>query len=99
VIKLDYQDGAGSGRVIWKLGNQGDFAMQSSDPYPWFSHQHGIEINSADTLVTFDDGNTRRIRPGGGVQFGRHGKDVRSARSARFLLVGCLPFAVLDSPR
>jgi hypothetical protein len=40
VIKIDYADGTGDGHVIWRLGQGGDFAVNSSDPSPWFSHQH-----------------------------------------------------------
>jgi arylsulfate sulfotransferase len=45
------------------LGQQcGDFAVQSSDPYPWFSHQHDAEyeLNGTQVLSLFDNGNTRR---------------------------------------
>lgn len=60
VVKIDYQNGSGSGNVIWRLGNEGDFSIVSSDPYPWFSHQHdaNFESNNVNFLV-FDDGNTR----------------------------------------
>jgi hypothetical protein len=36
--------------------------MSSSDPYPWFSHQHdaGFEIGGNQILTLFDNGNTRR---------------------------------------
>ena len=40
VIKIDYAHGHGDGHVIWRLGQGGDFAVISSDPSPWFSHQH-----------------------------------------------------------
>ena len=36
LIKIDYANGAGSGRVIWRLGKDGDFTMRSDDPSPWF---------------------------------------------------------------
>jgi hypothetical protein len=29
VIKVNYNDGASDGSIIWKLGYQGDFALQS----------------------------------------------------------------------
>jgi hypothetical protein len=62
ILKLNYQDATGDGAVVWTLGNGGDFTLTnppSGDTFPWFSYQHGLEINSADSLVTFDDGNTR----------------------------------------
>jgi hypothetical protein len=63
ILKLNYQDAAGDGSLIWKLGNQGDFTLTNppaGDSFPWFSHQHGIEnLGSNDPILTFDDGNTR----------------------------------------
>ncbi len=60
VIKIDYQNGAGSGNVLWRLGNGGDFQIVSSDPSPWFSHQHDANFESDNvSLLIFDDGNTR----------------------------------------
>ena len=62
VIKIDYGNGKGSGDVIWRLGKDGDFRFESSDPYPWFSHQHdaGFIGGSSTLLAVFDNGNTRR---------------------------------------
>src|SRR5262249_42980886 len=40
VLKIDYENGAGDGHVIWRLGQDGDFTVNSPDPSPWFSHQH-----------------------------------------------------------
>jgi hypothetical protein len=54
--------------VIWRLGKDGDFAYDSADPYPWFSHQHdaGYEPGSLSTITLFDNGNTRvSLFPGG----------------------------------
>lgn len=61
VIKIDYRNGAGNGDIIWRLGKDGDFQIVSSDPWPWFSHQHDPHFDSADTsiLLLFDNGNTR----------------------------------------
>jgi arylsulfate sulfotransferase len=62
LIKLDYGNGLGSGAVLWRLGKDGDFQYNSSDPYPWFSHQHDGYIDSTDPskLAVFDNGNVRR---------------------------------------
>jgi hypothetical protein len=61
VVKIDYQDGQGSGNVIWRLGWQGDFTFAGiADLYPWFSHQHDVDWQPGSDLVTvFDNGNTR----------------------------------------
>src|SRR5574340_128543 len=40
VIKIDYENGQGTGNVIWRLGNGGDFQLFGSGAQPWFSHQH-----------------------------------------------------------
>ena len=60
VYKIDYENGLGGGTVLWKLGSGGDFQISSTDPSPWFSHQHDpqfLEDNS--TLLLFDNGNLR----------------------------------------
>lgn len=59
VIKIAYQDGAGDGHVIWRLGPDGDFSIVSDDPYPWFTHQHDAGFEPDGTFTVFDDGNTR----------------------------------------
>jgi hypothetical protein len=59
VIKIAYVGGAGDGHVIWRLGKDGDFAINSTDPYPWFSHQHDAHYIDNTALVLFDNGNTR----------------------------------------
>ncbi len=60
VIKIDYDNGAGDGHIIWRLGQGGDFTVNSNDPSPWFSHQHDAHFIDATTLIVFDNGNTRR---------------------------------------
>ncbi len=60
VIKVDYDGGAGDGHVVWRLGQGGDFAVDSAEPNPWFSHQHNAHYVDDDTLILFDNGNTRR---------------------------------------
>jgi hypothetical protein len=60
VIKIDYANGSGAGDILWRMGLDGDFQIQSTDPHPWFSHQHdpNFEVNNT-TLLVFDDGNVR----------------------------------------
>jgi hypothetical protein len=60
VIKIDYRNGAGDGHVVWRLGQGGDFTVKSTDPNPWFSHQHDVHYLDDSTLILFDNGNTRR---------------------------------------
>jgi hypothetical protein len=51
VVKIDYNNGIGTGNILWRLGNQGDFTIPGcpppytapgcvDGPYPWFSAQH-----------------------------------------------------------
>ena len=60
VIKIDYRRGSGDGHVIWRLGQGGNFSVSSSDPNPWFSHQHYAHYLDDSTLLLFDNGNTRQ---------------------------------------
>ena len=61
VVKIDYQNGAGTGAILWRLGKDGDFQITSADPYPWFSHQHDANFEKDNTsLLLFDDGDTRQ---------------------------------------
>ena len=53
VIKIQYANGAGDGSVLWRLGNQGDFALDSG---LWFSHQHNPTLNGR-LLTLFDNAN------------------------------------------
>lgn len=62
VVKIDYQNGAGTGQIIWRMGQDGDFSINSSDANPWFSHQHDANFDASDPtmLYVFDNGNTRQ---------------------------------------
>jgi len=60
VIKVDYRYGAGDGHIVWRLGQGGDFTVNSTDPNPWFSHQHNAHYIDDHTLILFDNGNTRQ---------------------------------------
>jgi len=59
VIKINYNRGLGDGSIIWRLGKDGDFTINSADPYPWFSHQHNVHYVGDQTLAIYDNGNTR----------------------------------------
>jgi arylsulfate sulfotransferase len=70
ILKIDYQNGAGSGDILWHLGYQGDFALQGGDPRQWFYGQHDPVImnenGSQMTLSIWDNGNNR-VQPDGSV--------------------------------
>ncbi len=72
VALVQYQSGAGSGQVLWRLGCSpglsppvnpvcGDFTFNNiyDDVYPWFSHQHDVEIDANGDMTMYDNGNTR----------------------------------------
>ena len=72
IIKINFQEGQGSGAVMWRLGEGGDFKlMGGSDPTDWFYAQHGLSFFSPHTTGLFrlglmDNGNDR-IFPTGKV--------------------------------
>jgi hypothetical protein len=59
-IKINYANGNGNGRVLWKLGAGGNFRAIANTSQPWFSHQHDVRYVNNNTLLVFDDGNTRQ---------------------------------------
>jgi arylsulfate sulfotransferase len=63
VMKIDFQNGAGTGNVLWRLGNGGDFTITSGNPADWAYGQHNpglISQNGSQLLLNvFDDGNFR----------------------------------------
>jgi hypothetical protein len=65
IVKVDYQDGAGSGNILWRLGAGGDFKLVGgTDPIDWSYAQHGISFATKATaglfdLVVFDNGDDR----------------------------------------
>jgi len=69
IYKIDYQDGAGTGDVLWSFGPGGDFDLPpGTDPFPFQSHQHDPNLVGSDIipgcgdfqcLSVFDNGNTR----------------------------------------
>ena len=72
LIKIDYNNGAGSGDILWRLGFQGDFTLMNADGSPdpndtdWFFAQHGPSFASTNTagkfsLVLFDNGDDRGV--------------------------------------
>ncbi|MGA7342314.1 MAG: aryl-sulfate sulfotransferase [Terracidiphilus sp.] len=72
IIKINFLDGAGSGDVMWHLGEGGDFTLAGGvDPTDWFYAQHGMNYFTPNTTGVFrlglmDNGNDR-IFPTGQV--------------------------------
>jgi arylsulfate sulfotransferase len=69
LLKIDYENGVGSGNVLWHLGYQGDFALTeggipTDDPSQWFSFQHFpsvISQNGPQTALTIWDNGDNRV--------------------------------------
>jgi arylsulfate sulfotransferase len=70
LVKVNYNNGAGAGDIVWKLGYQGDFTLTGgTDPTDWFYAQHGPSFVTANTtgqfsLIVFDNGNDRTFPTG-----------------------------------
>lgn len=65
IIKINFLDGTGSGDVMWRLGEGGDFKLAGgTDPTDWFYAQHGMSYFTPNTTGVFrlglmDNGNDR----------------------------------------
>jgi hypothetical protein len=74
VMKVDYNNGTGTGNIKWRLGLDGDFTFNNTnnDPYPWFSHQHDFayENTTSGLISVYDNGNTRVSPPPVGLGSG-----------------------------
>ena len=57
IVKVDWKNGKGSGKILWRLGNGGDFKVESKDPNPWFSYAHdvGFEPAGSNMLALMDN--------------------------------------------
>ncbi len=70
ILKIDFQDAAGTGAIRWRLGEGGDFTLVGGvDPTDWFYAQHGMNFFSSNTsgafdLGVFDDGDDRQFPAG-----------------------------------
>jgi len=70
VLKIDYENGQGTGDILWRLGYQGDFTLTNGQNPDWFYEQHYANIvspNSTGTfnLLVFDDGDNRVLDSAG----------------------------------
>jgi arylsulfate sulfotransferase len=67
VVKINYQDGAGDGRILWHLGPDGDFTLPPGQaPIEWNYGQHYPTFVSPNTagifqLMFFNNGNGRLV--------------------------------------
>lgn len=70
VVKVDYENGEGSGNILWRLGEGGDLTLVGgTDPTDWEYAQHGPHFTSSNTSGVFSltlmDNGDDRIFPAG----------------------------------
>ncbi len=62
VIKVNYGNGSGDAHIMWRMGNNGDFALTTIGTtgtdftmdlatFPWFSHQHDAQFAFNDEII------------------------------------------------
>ncbi len=70
VVKVDYNDGAGTGNILWHLGEGGDFTLKNGvDPTDWNYAQHYPSLFTPTSAGVFslglmDNGNDRAFPTG-----------------------------------
>jgi hypothetical protein len=70
IIKIDYNNGQGTGDILWRLGNGGDFTLQGGTaPQDWFYGQHdptfaGTATSGQFSLAMMDNGFGRILADG-----------------------------------
>ncbi len=104
VVKVDYGNGAGTGKVLWRLGEGGDFTVKSTDPEPWFSYQHdpGFEPIGSNLLSVLDDGHELQKKHPGAHSRGQVWKLDEKARTAELVYnadLGAFSIAVGSAQR
>jgi arylsulfate sulfotransferase len=67
IVKINYQDGTGDGRILWRLGPDGDFTLPNGQaPIEWNYGQHypvllGPKTAGIFPLMFFNNGNNRLV--------------------------------------
>lgn len=70
IVKVDYRNGEGTGSILWRLGQGGDFQLlNGADPADWFYAQHAPAFQSSSTsgkfsLSVMDNGDDRMFPTG-----------------------------------
>ena len=88
VYKIDFRDGTGTGNVLWRLGNGGDFTLLNGAVADWNYAQHnpgyfGDPAN--DVLAMWDNGNNR-VMDAFGHLCGTSGQPACYSRGVAFQL-------------
>jgi arylsulfate sulfotransferase len=67
IVKINYRDGTGDGRILWRLGPDGDFTLHNGQaPIEWNYGQHYPVLLGPNTagifpLMFFNNGNNRLV--------------------------------------
>jgi arylsulfate sulfotransferase len=67
IVKINYQNGSGDGKILWHLGPEGDFTLPSGQaPVEWNYGQHYPTVQSPNSdgifrLMFFNNGNDRLL--------------------------------------
>ena len=87
VLKIDYQDGVGTGNVLWRLGRDGDFTLSEGAPEKWQYAQHYPFIVDDQMvfyrLAMFDNG-VARVMDDSGTLCGDSGAPACYSRAVIF---------------
>jgi hypothetical protein len=110
IIKVDYNNGAGTGNILWRLGEGGDFTLTNGvDPIDWFYGQHlpafvGSVTSGIFSLAVMDNGFNRMVAPNTACGTGTPCYSTvpilsinESARTATFLFHDVLPSSQYSS--
>jgi arylsulfate sulfotransferase len=87
VLKIDWKDGKGTGKILWRLGDGGDFVAKSAEADPWFSYQHDSRFlpGSTNKILLFDDGHRRKKKNPAANNRGQVWELDESARTAKLV--------------
>jgi arylsulfate sulfotransferase len=71
IVKIDYENGSGTGDILWRLGEDGDITLAGGEPSQWFYGQHFPNLLSQNgpqmIVAIFDDGNNRVLDDHGDI--------------------------------
>jgi hypothetical protein len=80
VVKVDWKDGKGSGKIVWRLGKDGDFKLESAAANSWFSYAHDVGYEPAGSdILTIMDNNQRDPKAGSRAQAWKINEEKRVA--------------------
>lgn len=99
VIKINYDNGKGDGKILWRLGDKGDFQLVGGDSTQWFSHQHDASYvpGTTNRVMLFDNSNDSlrvTVEPQSRGQVYEIDEIQRTARPVVNTMAGTFSFAL-----